>query len=330
MSGGRPLRFLALTFGGWFLFRVMMLSPSGIPPLAAPHPESRRIAAILQPAIPVPPPAAIDAHPSIANVDGRMTSRPLPTVVVAAKNVLPEPAMVETSPRDGMSPRGDLPPPLRPPPLPLRHSPLRLTGSAWLLARGGSNGTLSGGQLGGSQAGVRIAYAIGEARRLALTARLSAPISGRGKEAALGVEWKPTRLPIRIIAEQRFVLDDGRGGPTIGAIGGFGPRPIAAGFDLETYGQAGAIARDGIEGFVDVASRITRPVVKVGGMRFDLGAGAWGSAQRSAARFDVGPSVGIVVPIDRRTIRLNLDWRQRVAGNARPGSGPALSIGSDF
>jgi hypothetical protein len=29
-------------------------------------------------------------------------------------------------------------------------------------------------------------------------------------------------------------------------------------------------------------------------------------------------------------VRLSIDWRQRIAGRARPGSGPALSIGSDF
>ncbi|WP_204317143.1 hypothetical protein, partial [Klebsiella aerogenes] len=29
-------------------------------------------------------------------------------------------------------------------------------------------------------------------------------------------------------------------------------------------------------------------------------------------------------------LRIALDWRQRVAGEARPGSGPALTLGADF
>jgi len=103
----------------------------------------------------------------------------------------------------------------------------RVAASAWLLARGGPAGTLSGGQLGASQAGLRITYALGEARKVSLAARLAAPLEGRGREAAVGLEWQPTRLPVRFVAEQRFVLDGGRGGPTLGVIAGYGPGEIA-------------------------------------------------------------------------------------------------------
>ena len=64
--------------------------------------------------------------------------------------------------------------------------------------------------------------------------------------------------------------------------------------------------------------------------RIDFGAGIWGSAQRGAARLDIGPTIGVAVPIARRAIRLSADWRERIAGDARPGSGPAFTIGSDF
>ncbi|MEO5866423.1 MAG: hypothetical protein ABIS14_08690, partial [Sphingomonas sp.] len=50
----------------------------------------------------------------------------------------------------------------------------RLSGSFWLLARSGSgvsNGVV-GGQLGGSQVGVRLAYALDRRRRIALAGRL--------------------------------------------------------------------------------------------------------------------------------------------------------------
>ncbi|WP_232090226.1 hypothetical protein [Sphingomonas sp. HMP9] len=209
-------------------------------------------------------------------------------------------------------------------------APGRLSASAWLLARGGPAGTVSGGQLGASQGGLRLAYALGRHRRFAVVARVATPLEGVGREAAFGIEWKPTRLPIRLVAEQRFALDGGRGGPTVGVIAGYGPADVAPGLRLEAYGQAGAIGRDGIEGFVDASARLTHPLGTFAGAQVDVGVGVWGSAQRDAERLDIGPSIVGALPVSRKTIRLTLDWRERIAGGARPGSGPALSIGSDF
>ena len=221
-----------------------------------------------------------------------------------------------------------IPSPVAPPFL--ARGPGRLTGSAWLLARGGPAGTVSGGQLGASQGGLRLAYALGRGRKVAVVARVASPLEGTGREAALGVEWQPTRLPIRLVAEQRFALDGGRGGPTLGVIAGYGPSDVVPGVRIEAYGQVGGIARDGIEGFVDASARITHSLGQVLGMHADIGIGIWGSAQRDAERFDIGPSFVATLPIARKTIRATLDWRERIAGGARPGSGPALSIGSDF
>ncbi len=215
------------------------------------------------------------------------------------------------------------------PPLVVKGSS-RLSGSAWLLARGGPAGTVSGGQLGASQGGLRLAYALGSQRKVALVARVATPLKGAGREAALGIEWQPTRLPIRLVAERRFALDGGRGGPTIGVIAGYGPADVAPGLRLEAYGQAGAIGRDGIEGFVDASGRLTHPIGTLAGAKVDVGVGVWGSAQRDAERFDIGPSIVAALPVAHKTIRLTLDWRERIAGGARPGSGPALSFGSDF
>jgi hypothetical protein len=249
-------------------------------------------------------------------------------VAAIATPVPPTPGTAPPDPARHATRQSVLPPPLVP--TPIARGRTRLAGSAWLLARSGPASLLDTGQLGASQAGLRLTYALGTARRLALAARLSAPMKGRGREAALGLDWQPTRLPLRLIAEQRVSLDGGRGGPTVGIIGGYGPADIAPGVRLEAYGQAGAIARDGIETFVDTAARLTHPVAHLAGRRIDLGLGSWASAQRGARRVDLGPTLGIALPVATKTIRLNLDWRQRIAGEARPGSGPALSIGSDF
>ncbi|MDF7777793.1 hypothetical protein P1X14_21235, partial [Sphingomonas sp. AOB5] len=65
-------------------------------------------------------------------------------------------------------------------------------------------------------------------------------------------------------------------------------------------------------------------------VRLSLGGGIWGAAQRDAQRLDIGPSAALAVPVAGQNLRIALDWRQRVAGDARPGSGLALTIGSDF
>lgn len=210
--------------------------------------------------------------------------------------------------------------------------PVRWSGSAWLVVRGGSGlapGAL-GGQLGGSQAGLRLAYTVSARQRLALAARVATPLGTGLREAALGVEWQPTRLPVRLIVERRFALSGGADGTGVGIVGGVGPTAVAEGFRIEAYAQAGVIRRVTEEPYADGAARIAHPVAKARGARIDLGAGVWGAAQRGAARLDIGPSLALNVPVAKHAIRLTLDWRQRVAGNARPGSGAALTVGTDF
>ncbi|MCP8889644.1 hypothetical protein [Sphingomonas faeni] len=331
MSVGRPLRFLALALGGWVMIRVAWLLPE-----VASLPASEVLPRVIEALVPQVA-AAVMGHP-----------RAKPRMATVAPVVVAPSIFAALRPWQ--------PPPVRPPPSvarPIPHAPLavepqtyavpspvappfiakrpsRLSGSAWLLARGGAAGTVSGGQLGASQGGLRLAYAIDSRRKFAVVARVATPLEGIGREAALGIEWQPMRLPIRLVAEHRIALDGGRGGPTLGVIAGYGPSDIAPGIRVEAYGQAGAIARDGIEAYVDASARMTHPLGKVGGARVEIGVGAWGSAQRDAERFDIGPSIVATLPVAAKTLRLTLDWRERIAGGARPGSGPALSIGSNF
>uniref|UniRef100_UPI0025D1D944 hypothetical protein n=1 Tax=uncultured Sphingomonas sp. TaxID=158754 RepID=UPI0025D1D944 len=251
----------------------------------------------------------------------------IPTAAARTDGDRPAPATTTTTPRPTP------PPPLLPLATPaaiIPRGPSRLAGSVWGITRDGGIGQASGGQLGGSQAGIRVTYALGTSRRIALAARFSTPLAGRGAEAALGLDWQPTRLPIHLLAERRIALDGGRGGTTLGLVGGYGPAPVAGPVTVEGYGQAGLIARDGTEAFVDGALRLAHPVAHRGKARLDVGIGTWGGAQRGAARLDIGPSLGFVVPVANHNLRLTADWRQRIAGNARPDSGPALSIGTNF
>lgn len=325
MRGGRPLRFLALTVGGWTGLRVALLWPTieSVPEL---------IRAIAPPALAATRP---QATPAMRAVSSRRVQNVNPTTPaikpVGAHGGDPSP-VAATPAAMAIAPNSQAvamqPPPLRP--APFATPPRRLAGSVWTIMRDGRSDAFANGQLGGSQVGARLTYALGESRRIALAARVSAPLRGRSAEAALGLDWRPTRLPVHVIAEQRFALGRGRGGPTLMAIGGLDPTPVTAGFRLEAYGQAGVIARGQGEGFADGAARLTRPIARIGAARLDLGVGAWGGAQRGAARLDTGPTLGVAAPVAGRTVRLTLDWRERVAGSARPGSGPALSLGTDF
>lgn len=338
MTNGRPLRFLLVTLAGWTALRVAMLWPAAViaPAVAAGRTDARAQAGVGATAMS----GAVGAQPTTAGIGRKavMAASPVSRREDPHHSARPDSTdgslVMAAIPPARVGVPGALVPPTAPIPRPASSSAPasrpRLAGSAWLIARGGSDGTLLGGQLGGSQAGVRLTYALGSGRRVALAARVASPLSGRGREAALGVEWRPTAAPVRIVAEQRLSLDGGQGGPTLMAVGGIDPTPVAAGFRLEGYAQAGVIARDGVEGFGDGAVRLARRMVTAGRVVLDAGAGGWGAAQRGARRLDVGPTLGLVVPVGPRSIRLTLDYRTRIAGDAHPGSGPALSIGSDF
>lgn len=338
MTGqGRPIRFLALVALGWVGVRFALLwSQTGSLPEAI-----RQIVPLTSPAIPgaVAAPAQVRPVPAIraafvpAVVGAhRRSSRELAPVITADPERVqmallalvqygaPAFAGVATEPLPVSTQPDHLPP-----------SPSRWSASAWLVVRPGAGlGAAPGaGQLGGSQAGLRIAYMLLPERRLAAVARVVTPLRGKGAEASLGLEWQPTRAPVRLVAEQRFGLDGASSGPGIGVIAGF-DGPVASGFRLESYGQAGAIRRSRTEPYADGAVRATRTLVEGGGVRLALGGGAWGAAQRDAARLDLGPSATLALPLGKQNVRLALDWRQRVAGDARPGSGLAFTIGSDF
>ena len=333
---GRPLRFLALVTTGWVGLRTAMLWPQLDSAAAVLHAIAPVTIAAATPVAPPPrlayQPAPISPqwHAAIARtLQPRQRRAADPTRVALALLGLVrygDPQAVEDAP---LLP--GLPRPI-PRPAPSATLPSRWSASLWLVARGGSGiapGS-SGGQLGGSQAGVRIAYLLDRKRRIALAGRVTTPLGNGLREAALGVEWQPTRLPVRLVAEERIALDGGRSGPALGVVGGIGPVAIPLGFRLEAYGQAGIIRRTDTEAYADGALRVARPIATIGAARIDLGAGAWGGAQRGAARLDVGPSLAVTVPLSKHPVRLTLDWRERVAGSARPGSGPALTLGTDF
>ncbi len=199
-----------------------------------------------------------------------------------------------------------------------------LTLSSWLLVRDGATGIAPAGTLGGAQIGARAYLPITQG--IAATARVSAPLRSSGAEASAGFALR--RGPVTLLLERRVALE--RGGrsdfsATIAA--GIDGIRLPRQFRLDAYGQAGIVGRDG---FVDGAVRVDRRIVRHGKSEIALGAGVWGGIQPGIARVDAGPQVIVRTPAAGGYLRASAEWRQRIAGNAQPASGPALTLGMDF
>lgn len=222
-------------------------------------------------------------------------------------------------------------------PVPMQSTPVldasrvdRWQVSAWALVRNqqagavGPSSLAGSGNLGGSQAGARLTYAL--TRQVAATFRTSSDLGRRGFEVAGGVRIRPlVSLPVWVTAERRQRVGQfgGRNAFAIFAETGVYQRPLPWQLNLDAYLQGGVVGLKSRDLFFDGAFAITRPVYK----NFSAGFGAWGGAQPGLYRVDAGPRVSMQV---RKNVRVHFDYRQRLAGNALPGSGPAITLAADF
>jgi hypothetical protein len=217
-------------------------------------------------------------------------------------------------------------------PLALKRNGIdRVQLTSWALLRAqsalvaGSQSLASGGSLGASQAGARLTYNF--TRQIAATFRSNSDVGRRGGEIAGGVRVQPLAgIPLWIDAERRQRIGRYGGGRTGFALffeGGFYDRPMPLHFLLDGYLQGGFVGIRQRDKFIDGGATLTRPVYK----QFSAGFGVWGGAQPGLYRVDAGPRVSMRV---RKNLRVHFDWRQRLAGNALPGSGPAVTLAGDF
>lgn len=213
---------------------------------------------------------------------------------------------------------------------------------AWaLIRRDGSGGLSSAGALpasyGASQAGgvLRYRLSLRDPRRPALYLRSTAT-TGQLREtaAAMGFSARPlATVPVVAAVEGRVTEYSGqrRVQGAAMAVTELPPFPLAAGFRGESYVQAGYVAGRFATPFVDGQFRADRGLFNMRGLDLRFGAGAWGGAQKGAARLDAGPTATIAVPLPRNAaMRVAVDWRFRLAGNAVPNSGPALTVSTGF
>lgn len=224
-----------------------------------------------------------------------------------------------------VSPPESVPAPLEPD----RIDRLQLTAWALLRPQSGdvapSRSLASQGSLGASQAGARLTYNF--TRQIAAAFRMTNDVGRRGGEIAAGLRVQPlAAIPLWIDAERRQRIGQYGGGRSAFALffeAGLWDRRMPLRLLLNTYLQGGVVGARSRDRFVDGELTLTRPVYR----QFSAGLGIWGGAQRGVYRVDAGPRVTMRV---RNNLRVHFDWRQRLAGNARPGSGPAVTLAGDF
>jgi hypothetical protein len=156
---------------------------------------------------------------------------------------------------------------------------------------------------------------------------MSSEVGRRGGEVAAGVRIRPLiGVPVWLTAERRQRIGrfgGGRNDFALFAEAGLYQRPLPGRFKLDSYLQGGVVGVKTRDLFIDGALTVTRPVYR----NFSFGFGVWGGAQPGLSRLDAGPRVTMQV---RRNVKVHADWRQKLVGNARPGSGPALTLAGDF
>ncbi|MBE1527626.1 hypothetical protein GGC65_002082 [Sphingopyxis sp. OAS728] len=209
--------------------------------------------------------------------------------------------------------------------------------AGWLYLREGSGNASepigAASQLGGSQAGLRLGYGFGDTGRARAYGRATIAVQRpQQREVAFGLAFAPlAHLPVDVAIEQRIAAGkEGRTALAIMASGGVSEVALPAGFRLDAYAQAGVVGARRRDGFADAAIVVDRRIGADDMSPLRLGALAAGAVQPGAARVDVGPRVTLRLPEVGEGSRIALDWRQRVAGDARPESGLALTLASDF
>ncbi|OZA90829.1 MAG: hypothetical protein B7X57_10895 [Erythrobacter sp. 34-65-8] len=118
--------------------------------------------------------------------------------------------------------------------------------------------------------------------------------------------------------------------PALLAVTAVPPQELPFGLRGETYLQAGYIGGDFSTGFIDGQARLDRSLARFDLGEFRAGAGIWGGAQDGAERLDVGPTASLELSIADKPARISIDYRHRVAGDARPPSGMAVTVSTGF
>jgi len=344
---GQPLLLLGGLLLGWTGLRVALWQPWPEEEVRTDPGSVAASAVAVQEALPHIGPAA-----SIGT-----STRPSPATVrfasAAAKQALPvEFIPLPTSPLQRGSTldraRASFPPPpgvpAAAPSLAAAERPLpspqlsRWTGDAWLLLRDDTTTPILSGRpsYGRSQAGAVIRYRLARSSAHVPQAHLRASSALAGvkeHEVVLGLSARPlARMPLRLALEGRLSETDAGTEirPAAFAVTELPPLALPLGATGEIYLQGGYVGGRFATAFADGQVSVERALLRSRGAEVRVGAGAWGGAQEGAERLDVGPSASVAFRLGAAYGRIAADYRFRVAGDAEPSSGPALTVSAGF
>lgn len=206
----------------------------------------------------------------------------------------------------------------------------------WLFLRNGPARTLDSAvrssSYGTSQLGAILSYRHSD--EMSSYVRAShAPGRLGDTEGALGLAIRPVAsIPVDARVEVRVNESQGSTDvrPAAFLTAGFEEDNLLFGLRTRGYGQAGYVGGEFATVFADGALQTERKVAatRLGGIF--VGAGVWGGAQKDASRFDAGPTTSLELDAVEIPLRLSLDYRVRIAGNAQPSSGPAITVSTSF
>lgn len=107
-----------------------------------------------------------------------------------------------------------------------------------------------------------------------------------------------------------------------------GPRPLL----WDGWGEAGIVGAREADVHAGGQVRAGVPVLALGRVSLDAGAGVWAAGQRTGetavGRLDIGPSARFSDP--SFPFQAQIDWRVRALGRAEPGTGLALTVSGNF
>ncbi|WFL78097.1 hypothetical protein P7228_03225 [Altererythrobacter arenosus] len=211
---------------------------------------------------------------------------------------------------------------------------------AWVFWREGSKAALaSAGRIpsyGASQTAGVLRYRLAPASKhdpRGYFRAYRALVEGGEGELALGLSARPIgAIPVRAHAEVRATRfdRDWEARPAAFATTELAPVVLTRSLRAETYLQGGFVGGRNSTPFADGQVHVIGDVVESETARFSLGAAAWGGAQDGTERLDVGPSLRLDLTIGEAPARFSLDWRERIAGDAMPDSGVALTLSTRF
>ena len=227
-----------------------------------------------------------------------------------------------------------------------QHAPAytgsRWSADAWLMVRQDTTTPVASGRpsYGRSQAGAVVRYRLLPSNPHApqAYARASSALAGPlEKDVVAGLSVRPVpRVPLRVALEARL-SETAQGTelrPAAIAVTEFPQVSLPRGLRAEAYVQGGYVGGRFATAFVDGQGRVERTVARFGETEISVGAGAWGGAQKGAARLDIGPTAAVSFRLGPKSNgargRVAADYRFRVAGDAEPRSGPALTLSAGF